>query len=37
MYLRALRTIFNMAIENEVIDASKYPFKKYTIPAPQKN
>jgi len=36
MYLRALRTIFNMAIENEVIDASKYPFKKYTIPAPQK-
>ena len=36
MYLRALRTIFNIAIENEVIDASKYPFKKYTIPAPQK-
>lgn len=36
MYLRALRTIFNLAIENEVIDASKYPFKKYTIPAPQK-
>ena len=37
MYLRALRTIFNIAIENEVIDASKYPFKKYNIPAPQKN
>ena len=36
MYVRALRTIFNMAIDNEVIDASKYPFKKYTIPAPQK-
>ena len=36
MYVRALRTIFNMAIENEVIDESKYPFKKYTIPAPQK-
>jgi integrase len=36
MYVRALRTIFNMAIVNEVIDASKYPFKKYTIPAPQK-
>lgn len=36
MYVRALRTIFNMAIENDVIDASKYPFKKYTIPAPQK-
>jgi integrase/recombinase XerD len=36
MYLRALRTIFNLAIENEVIDPSKYPFKKYTIPAPQK-
>lgn len=36
MYVRALRTIFNMAIENEVIDSSKYPFKKYTIPAPQK-
>ena len=32
----ALRTIFNIAIENEVIDASKYPFKKYNIPAPQK-
>ena len=29
MYLRALRTIFNLAIENDVIDASKYP-------APQK-
>ena len=26
----------NMAIENELIDGSKYPFKKYTIPAPQK-
>ncbi len=36
MYVRALRTIFNIAIENEVIDASKYPFKKYTIPSPQK-
>jgi integrase/recombinase XerD len=36
MYLRALRTIFNIAIENEVIDPSKYPFKKYNIPAPQK-
>ncbi len=36
MYLRALRTIFNIAIENAVIDASKYPFKKYSIPAPQK-
>lgn len=22
--------------QNEVIDASKYPFKKYTIPAPKK-
>lgn len=36
MYLRALRTIFNIAIENEVVSATKYPFKKYTIPAPQK-
>ena len=36
MYVRALRTIFNIAIENELIGASKYPFKKYTIPAPQK-
>ena len=36
MYLRALRTIFNIAIENEVIETSKYPFKKYNIPAPQK-
>ena len=37
MYLRALRTIYNIAIENELIDASKYPFRKYTIPSPQKN
>jgi len=36
MYLRALRTIFNIAIEHEIIDATKYPFKKYSIPAPQK-
>ena len=36
IYLRSLRRIFNLAIENEVIDASKYPFKKYSIPAPQK-
>lgn len=36
MYLRALRTIFNMAIESDLIDVTKYPFKKYTIPAPQK-
>jgi integrase/recombinase XerD len=32
IYLRALRTIFNLAIENKVIDAELYPFKKYKIP-----
>ena len=35
IYLRSLRTIFNLAIAKEVIHPKKYPFKKYTIPAPR--
>ena len=27
---------FNLAIESGIIDASKYPFRKYKIPAPRK-
>lgn len=37
IYLRSLRRVFNLAIENGTIDVSKYPFKKYTIPAPRKS
>jgi integrase len=37
IYLRSLRRIFNLAIESGTIDVSKYPFKKYTIPAPRKS
>lgn len=38
MYLRALRTIFNNAIQDREIDLSIYPFgeKKYQIPAVKK-
>jgi integrase/recombinase XerD len=32
IYLRALRKIFNQAIEDEIIDQEIYPFKKYKIP-----
>ena len=37
IYLRSLRRIFNLAIEAGTIDVSKYPFKKYTIPASRKS
>ena len=37
IYLRSLRRIFNLAIEAGTIDISKYPFKKYTIPASRKS
>jgi len=35
MYLRALRSIYNRAIENKITDALNYPFgsKRYEIPA----
>ena len=36
-YNRALRTIYNLAIEKKVVDQEKYPFKKYTIPSPKKS
>jgi len=36
-YTRALRAIFNMAIEKKIVDIDKYPFKKYTIPSPRKS
>jgi integrase/recombinase XerD len=32
IYLRALRTIFNQAIEDKIIDGDLYPFKKFRIP-----
>ena len=37
IYLRSLRRIFNLAIEEGIIDASKYPFRKYKIPSPRKS
>lgn len=33
IYLRPLRAIFNLAMENGDIDRELYPFKKYSIPA----
>jgi integrase/recombinase XerD len=33
IYLRPLRAIFNLAIENGDIDREIYPFRKYSIPA----
>ena len=35
IYLRSLRAVFNFAIDKEVVHPKKYPFKKYTIPAPR--
>ncbi|QQL50010.1 tyrosine-type recombinase/integrase [Mucilaginibacter ginkgonis] len=32
IYLRPLRKIFNVAIEDKIIDKELYPFKKYKIP-----
>jgi integrase len=36
IYLRSLRRVFNLAIEAGTIESSKYPFRKYKIPAPKK-
>lgn len=36
-YLRALRAIYNIAMDKGIIEAKLYPFKKYTIPAPRKS
>lgn len=35
IYLRSLRSIFNTAIEQDLIPADIYPFKKYKIPTGQ--
>jgi integrase len=37
IYLRSLRTIYNIAMDKGIIDFPSYPFKKYTIPAPRKS
>jgi integrase len=33
IYMRQLRAIINQAIDNNMLSADKYPFKKYQIPA----
>jgi len=33
IYMRQLRAVINLAIENKSLSADQYPFKKYTIPA----
>ena len=37
VYLRSFRKIYNIAMENGLVEYSAYPFKKYTIPAPRKS
>lgn len=37
IYLRSLRSIYNLAISDGIVESAKYPFKKYTIPAPRKS
>ncbi len=37
VYLRSLRTVYNLAITKGIVDYKKYPFKQYTIPAPRKS
>jgi integrase/recombinase XerD len=37
IYLRSLRTIYNMAMQKGVVSFTQYPFKRYTIPAPRKS
>lgn len=37
VYLRSLRTIYNIAMGKGIVDFSSYPFKQYTIPAPRKS
>jgi integrase/recombinase XerD len=36
VYLRSLRTIYNLAMQKGVVNHLQYPFKRYTIPAPRK-
>ena len=37
VYLRSLRTVYNLAMAKGVVDYTSYPFKQYTIPAPRKS
>lgn len=37
VYLRSLRTIYNLAMQKGVVTYTQYPFKRYTIPAPRKS
>jgi len=37
VYLRSLRTIYNLAMQKGVVSFTQYPFKRYTIPAPRKS
>jgi integrase len=37
VYLRSLRTIYNLAMQRGVVNYTQYPFKRYTIPAPRKS
>lgn len=37
VYLRSFRKIYNIAMENGLVEYSAYPFKKYTIPSPRKS
>lgn len=36
-YLRALRAIYNIAMDKGIVERKLYPFKKYTIPAPRRS
>jgi len=37
VYLRSLRTIYNLAMQRGIVNYAQYPFKQYTIPAPRKS
>jgi integrase len=37
VYLRSLRTIYNLAMQRGIVTYTQYPFKRYTIPAPRKS
>jgi len=37
VYLRSLRTIYNLAMQRGIVNYTQYPFKQYTIPAPRKS
>jgi integrase len=37
IYLRSLRTIYNLAMQKGVVTFTQYPFRRYTIPSPRKS